>query len=504
MASNTTVLSGGYFETSSGGAADSTAIGDGGVGSVSYFGTATNTTINSGGYFRVYDAPVTNTTVRGTFVVEDYSGRANNTTVEDYGQFLVRFGGWAISTTVAGLNGKLIVSEDGLADSNTVGEYGECIVSSGGRVTNTTVGESAGFNVYESGSAENTTVSSGGSFCVYGGGVASNTTVNGMLIVSNGGVARNVAVDGILTIESGGKITGSISFTEGVTLTCEEGAIFDFDLTQTSPGYSAIMNDMIWMIRPQDVIFTLTVDENVASGSYNLANNAGNFDNDSTITVVNTDGETLGTISISGGTQKLAGREYTLALTSELLSVTVGDFNDTTPPVITITPSTTELAESVTVTAEFTDDVGVATRQYRIGDGAWTDYTAPVIVTENKTVYFQAADTSGNSVTESYIVTNILAEEKNEPDNGWNDYLYEKKKGWNTVENIDKFAANVITGNGEIYLDLPGSIGLDGKHNMFGNDGTNLDTGDVGSISVTTAAKVSFSIDSTADGTFYI
>ena len=182
---------------------------------------------------------------------------------------------------------------------------------------------------------------------------------------------------------------------------------------------------------------------------------------------------------------------------------------DTTPPTITISQDTTGPAASVTVTAVFTDDVAVAAQQYRIGDGEWQDYTSPFTVTENGIISFQASDTSGNSVTESWTVTNIVEEEKGKPDNGWNDYLYDKKLGWNDA-NIANFADNKVTpeklldGNNEIYLDIKGTVVKDGKHNMFGNDGTNKDTGDTAKISVSTPAKLTFSIDSTADGTFYV
>jgi len=90
----------------------------------------------------------------------------------------------------------------------------------------------------------------------------------------------------------------------------------------------------------------------------------------------------------------------------------------------------------------------------------------------------------------------------NAPDTGWNDYLWDKKKGWNT--NIEEFASNEISGNGEISLDIPGTVDKDGKHNLFGNDGTNTDTGDVARIEVDSAAQLTFSIDSTAAGTFYV
>ncbi len=92
----------------------------------------------------------------------------------------------------------------------------------------------------------------------------------------------------------------------------------------------------------------------------------------------------------------------------------------------------------------------------------------------------------------------------NEPDDGWNDYLFstKKKPAWNG--NIDRFPVNTVTGNGELVVDEIGTVVKDGKHNMFGNDGTNIDTGDVAKLDLPNAARLTFTIDSTAAGTFYV
>ena len=71
---------------------------------------------------------------------------------------------------------------------------------------------------------------------------------------------------------------------------------------------------------------------------------------------------------------------------------------------------TTEWADSVTVTAKFADNVGLASKQYRIGDGAWSDYTDGVTVTENTTVSFRAVDTAGNEITTNHEVKNVKME----------------------------------------------------------------------------------------------
>jgi pectin methylesterase-like acyl-CoA thioesterase len=84
-----------------------------------------------------------------------------------------------------------------------------------------------------------------------------------------------------------------------------------------------------------------------------------------------------------------------------------------TPPVVvtypnpTITPNTIAAnASNVTVTI---DNFGNApVKQYKIDDGAWQNYSAPLTVTKNCTVYAQGSDTSGNkSSIASLVINNI-------------------------------------------------------------------------------------------------
>ncbi len=118
--------------------------------------------------------------------------------------------------------------------------------------------------------------------------------------------------------------------------------------------------------------------------------------------------------STVGETQKLGGMNYTLTLTGSALSVEIDGTPDPdiTKPVVSNVQASiitaTNQNVTVTVTADFADDVAVASKLYRIGDGAWTDYADGVTVTENATVYFKAIDTSSNeSEVVSYAVTNI-------------------------------------------------------------------------------------------------
>jgi hypothetical protein len=68
---------------------------------------------------------------------------------------------------------------------------------------------------------------------------------------------------------------------------------------------------------------------------------------------------------------------------------------------------TTPTNQNVNVTIYYPTDAAV--REYKLGDaGAWTAYTAPVVVTDNTTVYARSTDATGNfSPIASLVVANI-------------------------------------------------------------------------------------------------
>ena len=83
---------------------------------------------------------------------------------------------------------------------------------------------------------------------------------------------------------------------------------------------------------------------------------------------------------------------------------------DTQKPTISVSTDTTAAgAKSVTLTATFTDDVGVYKQFYQVGGttGTWKEYTSPVTVYQNCTVYFKVTDKFNNEQNKSYTVTNI-------------------------------------------------------------------------------------------------
>ena len=68
---------------------------------------------------------------------------------------------------------------------------------------------------------------------------------------------------------------------------------------------------------------------------------------------------------------------------------------------------TTATRTDVWVTASFADDVELASKQYKIDNGEWQNYTDGVTMSANGTVYFKAIDTAGNEALKKYEVTNI-------------------------------------------------------------------------------------------------
>lgn len=320
-------------------------------------GTADYTTVNSGGSLHVSEGGVANyTTLNRNYHDDGFTvfkgGVASNTTLDYFGTMIVSAGGSAIDTTLL-LSGRCIVY--GVA-SNTVNSGGELRISSGGVASKTTVVSSNGLYVYDNGTANETTVYSGAGLYVHGG-VASNTTVHsyGELYIHSGGTAvgvtanasggiwvegvasnlivnsgggvgatgtvRNVTISsgGMLHFGAAGKLTGKMTFENGAVVSAFENSFVDFDLTRTSIGAEALLNNLS-AIAGEIPLYTLTVGGSEAYGEYKLAEGAAGFNE--TITVVNTSGTKLGTLTV-GSKAMAGGAAYTLNLADGSLSVTV-------------------------------------------------------------------------------------------------------------------------------------------------------------------------------------
>ena len=93
---------------------------------------------------------------------------------------------------------------------------------------------------------------------------------------------------------------------------------------------------------------------------------------------------------------------------SNVTSYTVSNIDHIAPADATLAvDTTTPTNQGVTVTISYPDDA--AAKEYKVGEsGAWTAYTAPVVVSDNDTVYARGTDAVGNvSNVTSMTVNNI-------------------------------------------------------------------------------------------------
>ena len=92
----------------------------------------------------------------------------------------------------------------------------------------------------------------------------------------------------------------------------------------------------------------------------------------------------------------------------------------------------------------------------------------------------------------------FVSELVNGPDDGWNNYVYDKKAGFNP--NLDDFVVNnLVPGVEEVFLDERFSVSMDGKHNFVnGAKATMADTADYAVINLDSAASLVFKADALA------
>ncbi len=169
------------------------------------------------------------------------------------------------------------------------------------------------------------------------GGIANSNTVSalGTILVYSGASINDTTVDsrGNLCIYSGGKMTGQMIFEEGAFISAYEGAIFDFNISELAPENATARINNLSVIQGTP-FYTLTISESQADGVYSLATGAASFD--STITVTNISGDSLGTL-IVGETVKIDGDDYTLSRNGGLLTLSINaEIMETTDPVVPV------------------------------------------------------------------------------------------------------------------------------------------------------------------------
>jgi autotransporter passenger strand-loop-strand repeat protein len=224
----------------------------------------------------------------------------------------------------------MFISSGGTANNTTVNSYGSMYISSGGVANSTTVNSGGYIFISSGGSATNLTLSAGGrlgvfsfaedkyftniSNCsaivadnvyiidsrmyIYSGGTANSTTVNsgGNMYISSGGTANNTTINsgGYMRISSGSIHRGSLQIENGATI-AYSGAKIDFTVADRNTEDDYLINDLSLIFGTPT--YTVTVDDQLVSGTYKLAQGASNF----TGTITIGDGSVnYGSITVNG------------------------------------------------------------------------------------------------------------------------------------------------------------------------------------------------------------
>ena len=176
-------------------------------------------------------------------------------------------------------------------------------VRQGATILKETVGSLEAINVFMNGLAKKTTIDDGGLQTVMNGGTALDTTV---------------LSGGMMFVTSGGKTTGRMTLDDDAVVSAFNGGIVDFDISSLVPANTALVNNL--SVIQGAPVYTLTVSPDTASGLYRLADGAAAFNQ--TVSVMDTNGTNLGTLTIS--VREIIGdMSYRLDKTGDYLTVSV-------------------------------------------------------------------------------------------------------------------------------------------------------------------------------------
>ena len=293
-------------------------------------------------------------------LIIDSKGKASNTLVKAGGEMIVSSGGTVKGITIE-KGGSVSILEDVMASNVVVNggifsleQYGWAYqTSKGSTVSSNTVVKNGGqVIVHESAYLVGAYVSDGGRVDVLSSGTFETGKVNyGEVYAFKGACVSRVNLEdgGILNVESGGSVQ-HINVSAGGVLTgvlreASElnfyGGTLDLDISAAAPGSEFLVDEQSYSainVHPSEDAYylcTLTVGDSQAHGAYQLIEGASDFDQ--TITVVNTAGDELGTLSV-GSSVAIGNDLYTLSRTAGdySLLVTIEDKPEPTPP----TPTT--------------------------------------------------------------------------------------------------------------------------------------------------------------------
>ena len=294
-------------------------VASGAKATVSSGGSVTNATVTKNASMTVSsagNASIVNVLSGGSLMVSS-GGKASETVVGSEGEMTIYSGGSVVSGVTVTSGGWLRIASSGYADAIVLNREGDLSME-GGTVMNLLVRKDCRARIH-GGTVVSATLATGGSAFCYKTGRLAGTVSSGGTAVFSGGMATG------LTVINGGvvKIADNLSMLDGDAINFNAGGTLDFDISKiTASSYAALLtgyNDHI--LYGGNAVYTLTVGDSQKNMTYSLASNASLFN--STITVQNTLGTSLGTLTV-GGKTTIGDKDYTLNLGDDnVLSVSV-------------------------------------------------------------------------------------------------------------------------------------------------------------------------------------
>jgi hypothetical protein len=199
-----------------------------------------------------------------------------------------------------------------------------------------------------------------------------------------------------------------LAYTEGVTMV-DNGTVF-FRAADEAGNVSEVAEYTVTNIDKVAPDAPVAVADITTATNQNVTVTA-TFSNDSVVKEYSLDGEawlayTEGVTMADNGTVFFRAADEAGNL-SEVAEYKVENIDRIAPDApVAAADITTVTNKDVTVAATFSDDSAV--KEYSLDGEAWLAYTAAVVMTENGTVFFRAADEAGNlSAVAEYTVANI-------------------------------------------------------------------------------------------------
>ena len=224
-------------------------------------------------------------------------------------------GGTADGTTV--FVGGIDIFSGGRANCTTINDYGSMCILSGGVASATTLNpDGIGFNM----------------LFVSRGGIASDTTLNGWRDYAKGlcaihieGIADNTIVSGggSMYISSGGVHRGTLQIEFGTIVSASSGAKIDFTVARRTTEDDYLINNLSFI--SGSPTYTITVSAEQAAGTYKLAQGAADFTGSITIGDGTTD---YGTLTVNGDVLEYNDRTYALKRVQGSLTLTIAGISE--------------------------------------------------------------------------------------------------------------------------------------------------------------------------------